>query len=89
MHRLRFPKYYDELSNEHVLFGIHQRILEDGIDSGLFLVDFVRFILRIHGAYLFGIGTFHGDLHPGNCIIDDDGMFVFIDIMQFATPQPM
>ena len=36
-------------------------------------------LFRIHGAYLFGIGTFHGDLHPGNCIIDKEGKFVFID----------
>ena len=28
---------------------------------------------------MFGVGTFHGDLHPGNCIIDADGNFVFID----------
>ena len=28
---------------------------------------------------MFGVGTFHGDLHPGNCIIDRDGNFVFID----------
>ncbi|CAI8160883.1 MAG: Uncharacterised protein [Methanobacteriota archaeon] len=36
-------------------------------------------LFRIHGAYLFGVGTFHGDLHPGNCIIDKNDNFVFID----------
>ena len=36
-------------------------------------------LFRIHGAYMFGVGTFHGDLHPGNCIINQEGKFVFID----------
>lgn len=81
MHRLRFPKYYHELSNEHVLVSefIRGDSLEDGIDSGTLSWSTLLDLFRIHGAYLFGIGTFHGDLHPGNCIIDDDGMFVFID----------
>ncbi|MAU18047.1 MAG: hypothetical protein CMA24_01145 [Euryarchaeota archaeon] len=81
MHRLRFPKYYRELSNEHVLVSefIRGDSLEDGIDAGSLSWSTLLDLFRIHGAYLFGIGTFHGDLHPGNCIIDEDGMFVFID----------
>ena len=81
MHRLRFPKYYHKLSNEHVLVSefIRGDSLEDGIDAGTLSWSTLLDLFRIHGAYLFGIGTFHGDLHPGNCIIDDDGMFVFID----------
>lgn len=81
MHRLRFPKYYRELSNHHVLVSefIRGDSLEDGIDAGSLSWSTLLDLFRIHGAYLFGIGTFHGDLHPGNCIIDDDGMFVFID----------
>ena len=81
MHRLRFPKYYRELSNEQVLVSefIRGDSLEDGIDAGTLSWSTLLDLFRIHGAYLFGIGTFHGDLHPGNCIIDEDGMFVFID----------
>jgi len=81
MHRLRFPKYYQELSNEHVLVSefIRGDSLEDGIEAGTLSWSTLLDLFRVHGAYLFGIGTFHGDLHPGNCIIDDDGMFVFID----------
>ena len=36
-------------------------------------------LFRIHGAFMFGIGTFHGDLHPGNAMVDENGMFTFID----------
>ena len=81
MHRLRFPKYYPDLSNEQVLVSefIRGDSLEDGIDAGTLSWSTLLDLFRIHGAYLFGIGTFHGDLHPGNCIIDEDGMFVFID----------
>ena len=28
---------------------------------------------------MFVVGTFLGDLHPGNCIVDENGDFVFID----------
>jgi len=53
--------------------------LEEGIEEKSLSWDTLLRLFRIHGAYLFGIGTFHGDLHPGNCIIDNDGKFVFID----------
>ena len=78
---LRFPKYYPEISNENVLVSefIDGESLEDGINDKSLSWDTLLELFRIHGAYLFGIGTFHGDLHPGNCIIDKEGKFVFID----------
>ena len=65
MDKLRFPKYYPELSNEHVLVSefIRGDSLEDGIDSGTLPWSKLLDLFRINGAYLFGIGTFHGDLH--------------------------
>lgn len=78
---LRFPIYYPELSNQDILVSefIEGMSLEEGIETKSLSWDFLLQFFRIHGAYLFGIGTFHGDLHPGNCIIDRDGKFVFID----------
>ena len=81
MPRLRFPEYYPEISNRHVLVSelVKGQTLEQGIvNSSLKWEDLLE-LFRIHGAYMFGIGTFHGDLHPGNCILDNDGNFVFID----------
>ena len=81
MKRLRFPKYYPELSNRHVLVSelIDGQTLEQGIiKSNLAWEDLLE-LFRIHGAFMFGVGTFHGDLHPGNCILDKQGNFVFID----------
>ncbi len=79
--KLRFPKYYPELSNEDVLVSefIEGMSLEEGIETKSLEWSTLLELFRIHGAYLFGIGTFHGDLHPGNCIIDKEGRFVFID----------
>ena len=79
--KLRFPKYYPKLSNENVLVSefIEGFSLEEGIESKSLEWSTLLELFRIHGAYLFGIGTFHGDLHPGNCIIDQEGRFVFID----------
>lgn len=81
MPKLRFPKYWANLSNENVLVSefIQGKSLEQGMEEGSLSWETLLELFRIHGAYMFGIGTFHGDLHPGNCIIDDDGNFVFID----------
>jgi len=81
MPMLRFPEYHPHLSNEHVLVSefIDGKSLEEGIEEGSLSWQTLLDLFRIHGAFLFGIGTFHGDLHPGNCIIDSDGKFVFID----------
>ena len=81
MPRLRFPKYFPEISNEHVMVSefIHGKSLEEGIDESSLPWEYLIELFRIQGAYMFGVGTFHGDLHPGNCIVDDHGDFVFID----------
>jgi len=81
MPKLRFPQYYPELSNEHVLVSefVRGKTLEECITQQDIGWENLIELFRIHGAYMFGIGTFHGDLHPGNCIIDSKGDFVFID----------
>ena len=78
MEMLRFPKYWSDLSNEDVLVSeyIEGKSLEEGIEEKSLSWDTLLQLFRIHGAYLFGIGTFHGDLHPGNCIIDNDKLMI-------------
>jgi len=78
---LKFPKYWSELSNEHVLVSeyIEGSSLEEEMNKGSLEWDTLLELFRIHGAFLFGMGTFHGDLHPGNCLINTQGQFVFID----------
>ena len=81
MPKLRFPKMWDELSNRHVLVmeEIVHPTLEQHLEEGTLSWPDMLELFRIHGAFMFGIGTFHGDLHPGNAMMDDRGNFIFID----------
>jgi ubiquinone biosynthesis protein len=53
--------------------------LESHLEAGTFTWPDMLELFRIHGAFMFGLGTFHGDLHPGNAMMDDQGNFLFID----------
>ena len=78
---LKFPKIWPELSNQHVLVMEHIKAptLESRLSDQSLSWDNLLQLFRIHGAFMFGIGTFHGDLHPGNAMVDENGMFTFID----------
>ena len=73
---LKFPKVWSELSNRHVLVMEHVKAptLESRLSNKDLSWDDLLQLFRIHGAFMFGIGTFHGDLHPGNAMVDEDGM---------------
>ena len=81
MPKLKFPKMWNELSNEHILVmeEITHPTLEDHLEAGTLTWTDMLELFRIHGAFMFGLGTFHGDLHPGNAMMDDKGNFLFID----------
>ena len=81
MPKLKFPKVWEHLSNQHILVmeEITHPTLEDHLEAGTLSWPDMLDLFRIHGAFMFGIGTFHGDLHPGNAMMDGEGNFVFID----------
>ena len=81
MPKLRFPKIWKDISNERVLVVeyIASPTLEKHLNRHSFEWDDMLQLFRIHGAYMFGIGVFHGDLHPGNVMMDEDNNFIFID----------
>ncbi|MAI04214.1 MAG: hypothetical protein CMA07_00695 [Euryarchaeota archaeon] len=81
MPNLRFPKIWKELSSENVLVmeEIKEPTLESHLNSGTMEWDDLLQLFRIHGAYMFGMGVFHGDLHPGNAMMSEDKEFIFID----------
>jgi ubiquinone biosynthesis protein len=35
-------------------------------------------LFHIHGFFIFGVGTFHGDIHPGNILLKGDDIY-FVD----------
>ncbi len=81
MPKLRFPKIWKELSNENLLVmeEVTHPTLESHLNSKTMEWDDLLQLFRIHGAYMFGMGVFHGDLHPGNAMMTDDKDFIFID----------
>ena len=81
MPKLRFPKIWAELSNSNVLVmeEITSPTLENHLNNKSMEWDDMLQLFRIHGAFMFGLGVFHGDLHPGNAMMDEEGNFTFID----------
>ena len=81
MPKLRFPKIWKELSNENLLVmeEVTHPTLESHLNSKTMEWDDLLQLFRIHGAYMFGMGVFHGDLHPGNAMMTDEKDFIFID----------
>ncbi len=76
---LKFPKIYTKLSSENVMVSEYipgktfDEILDHDMDYSELLLLF-----KIHGFFMFNIGTFHGDIHPGNLMLYGDKIY-FID----------
>jgi ubiquinone biosynthesis protein len=77
---LRFPKLYDELSNTNVMVSeyLPGKTFDELLDEGALPYDELLKLFKVHMFYVFGVGVFHGDIHPGN-IIYDDGRIFFVD----------
>jgi len=76
---LRFPKIYYNLSSENIMVSeyIQGQTFDEILDSG---IDYKKLLLlfQIHGFFMFKIGTFHGDIHPGNLMLCSDKIY-FVD----------
>lgn len=71
---LRFPKVYSELSNESVMVSeyVEGETVDELLESNRLEYDQLLDLFRLHGFFLFCVGTYHGDLHPGNVILNDN-----------------
>lgn len=78
--RLRFARYYDELCSENVLVAeyVPGKTFDELLTEGTLTYDALLELFHIHGFYMFCVGTFHGDIHPGNVILSN-GKICFVD----------
>lgn len=79
---LKFPHVYKDLSNQQIL--VTEWIGGDSLDfhlgdseNKLPYKELLK-LFKIHGFYMFNIGIFHGDMHPGNVLLWKNAMY-FID----------
>lgn len=76
---LQFPKIYKELSSENVMVSeyIPGKTFDEILDTDM---EYSKLLLlfKIHGFFMFNIGRFHGDIHPGNLMLCNDKIY-FID----------
>jgi ubiquinone biosynthesis protein len=76
---LRFPKIYRELSSENIMVSeyIPGKTFDELLDNEMNYAELLL-LFKIHGFFMFNIGTFHGDIHPGNLMLYA-GKIYFID----------
>ena len=78
---LVFHKIYPELSNENVLVSeeIQGETFKTLINKKELSYSNLLKLFHIHGFYIFKIGIFHGDIHPGNIFLTSTGKIGFVD----------
>lgn len=84
--KLQFPAYFLELSNENFLVSeyVEGHTIGQLLETCQLPYEALLELFRIHGFFLFVLGEFHGDLHPGN-VIWRDGSFWFLDNANVET----
>ena len=79
--RLAFHRLIPELSNQNVLVSEHIRgeSFDEMLEMKKLPYELLLDLFNIHGFYMFTTGNFHGDIHPGNIIVDERGQLNLID----------
>jgi ubiquinone biosynthesis protein len=77
---LGFIEYHKELSGRDILVSdfIESYTFNDLLTRKEMKYNTLLQLFKIHGFFLFGAGTFHGDIHPGNIFLKKDKI-IFID----------
>jgi ubiquinone biosynthesis protein len=79
--RLVFPRIYSELSGERHMVSefIAGETFDELLTKGKLPYEELLDLFHVHGFFVFCVGTFHGDIHPGNIIRTPEGRLAFID----------
>jgi ubiquinone biosynthesis protein len=83
---LRFARIHERFSNENIMVSefIPGRTFDELLDEGALRYEELLRLFKIHMFYVFGIGTFHGDIHPGNILLHE-GKIYFVDTGYIGT----
>jgi ubiquinone biosynthesis protein len=87
LNSLKFPKVYKKLSSEKILVSeyVEGNTFDHLLAEGSLAYKDLLELFRVHSFYIFNIGTFHGDIHPGNIILGNDKKIYFIDCAGVST----
>jgi len=90
LNSLKFPKVYKELSSEKILVSeyVQGKTFDSLLTEGSLTYKNLLELFRVHSFYIFNIGIFHGDIHPGNVILGDDKKIYFLDCAGVSTISP-
>jgi ubiquinone biosynthesis protein len=79
--KLKFHKIYSEFSSKKILVSkkINGKTFDELLNEKKLKYSTLLDFFYIHGFYLFGPGIFHGDIHPGNIILDENENIYFVD----------
>ncbi|MEJ5166089.1 MAG: AarF/ABC1/UbiB kinase family protein [Thermoanaerobaculia bacterium] len=77
---IAFPEIYKEISNSDMMVSqfIDGKTFDELLNEKKLPYETLLKLFKVHGFYLFKVGTFHGDIHPGNLVLKDDKIY-FID----------
>jgi ubiquinone biosynthesis protein len=77
---LTFARVHESLCNENVMVSeyVAGKTFDELLEAGALPYDTLLDLFHIHGFHMFCVGTFHGDMHPGNVLLAD-GKLCFID----------
>ena len=78
--RLTFARVHEPLCNENVMVSefIPGRSFDELLEAGTLRYETLLELFHLHGFCMFCVGTFHGDMHPGNVLLSGDKL-CFID----------
>ena len=66
---------------------VNGQTFDELLEEGHLPYEQVLHLFYIHGFYMFVVGTFHGDIHPGNIILKD-GCLYFVDTSAVSHAGP-
>ncbi|WP_319370729.1 AarF/ABC1/UbiB kinase family protein [uncultured Ilyobacter sp.] len=87
---LKFPKVYPKLSSEKILVTefIDGETFDSLLNNKRLPYKTLLELFRLHSFYIFKLGVFHGDIHPGNVILGKDGNIYLVDCASLSEITP-